>query len=89
MQDSSKSIARALGAVDDAAELLGLAERAVDRARRDCSGEALGVAERLRQQIQFLRKVNELLRHEIKRPESETRALGSPEPASIDDRSTA
>ncbi len=89
MQDSSKSTARALGAVDDAAELLGLAERAVDRARRDCSGEALGVAERLRQQIQFLRKVNGLLRHEIMRPEGEPRTLGSSDLASIDDRSAA
>jgi hypothetical protein len=88
MQDSSKSVARALGAVDDAAELLGLAERAVDRARTDCSGEALGVAERLRQQIQFLRKVTGLLRHEIKRAEGEPRELGSSEPARIDDRSS-
>lgn len=92
MSDSNQSTARALGAVDDASELLGLAERAVERARAECTADALGVAERLKQQIQFLRKVARLLRHEIERPQDAAQpALNPPEsaldPASLDERS--
>lgn len=87
MPESNPVTARALSAVDDTAELLALAERAVERARADCSGEALAVADRLRQQIQFLRKVAGLLRHEIKRPEGLPRAFEALEHAGIDDRS--
>ena len=87
MPESNPATTRALNAVDDTAELLALAERAVERARTDCSGEALAVAERLKQQIQFLHKVAGLLRHEIKRPESLPRAFEALEHAGIDDRS--
>ena len=86
MPESKLVTARALNAVDDTAELLALAERAVDRARTECSGEALAVADRLKQQIQFLRKVAGLLRHEIKRPDGAPRALEALEYSGIDDR---
>lgn len=75
MQDSTRSAARALSAVDDTGELLKLAESAVDRARLEAGGDALGVADRLKQHIHFLRKVAELLRHEIERDEEDRRAL--------------
>ena len=87
MPDSSKSIARALGAVDDAGELLKLAQGAVERARVEVQGEALGVAERLSQQIEFLRRVADLLRHEIERLERERQALPAAGPVAISDRS--
>jgi hypothetical protein len=86
MQDSSKSIARALGAVDDAAELLKLAQGAAERARAEVSGEALGVAERLSQQIRFLIKVSGLLRHEIERAELRRKALPPGAPSAIGDK---
>ena len=89
MPDSSRSIARALGAVDDAAELLRLAQGAAERARVETQGDALGVAERLSQQIQFLRKVNDLLRHEIERAERERGSLLPAGVVSIRDRSAA
>jgi hypothetical protein len=84
MPQSSKSAARALGAVDDTGELLKLAESAVERARREAAGDALGVAERLKQHIQFLRDVAELLRYEIERVEREREALAPPAPAAIE-----
>ncbi len=77
MPHPSKSVARALAAVRDAADLLELAQRAVERARVELQGDALGVADRLWQQIAFLRKVAEVLRHEIERGERERRALAS------------
>ncbi|HEX2198105.1 MAG TPA: hypothetical protein VHG88_05730 [Burkholderiales bacterium] len=83
MQDSSRSVARALGAVDDAAELLKLAESAVERARSEVGGDALGVADRLSDQIRFLRKVASLLRHEIERGERRRKALAPGAPAEI------
>jgi hypothetical protein len=86
MRESSKSIARAFGAVDDAAELLKLAQGAVERARTEVSGEALGVADRLSQQIRFLIKVSGLLRHEIERTERVGKALPSGSPAALADR---
>jgi Trm5-related predicted tRNA methylase len=76
MPDPSKSVARALAAVRDAAELLELAQRAVERARVELRSDALGVADRLSQQIQFLRKVTEVLGHEAERPG--TRATAGP-----------
>jgi hypothetical protein len=85
MQDSSRSIARAFGAVDDTAELLKLAQGAVERARTEVSGEALGVADRLAHQIRFLIKVSGLLRHEIERMESVRKALPPAAPAAIGD----
>jgi hypothetical protein len=88
MQDSSKSIARALGAVDYAAELLKLAQGAVERARNEVHGEALGVADRLSQQIRFLIKVSGLLHHEIQRVERQGRALAPGAPAAIGDKTT-
>jgi hypothetical protein len=88
MQDSSKSIARALGAVDDAAELLKLAQGAVERARTEVHGEALGVAERLSQQIRFLVRVSGLLRHEIERLERSRKALAPAAPAALADGTT-
>lgn len=87
MPDSTKSIARALGGVDDAAELLKLAHGAAERARAEVYGDALGVADRLAQQIQFMRKVCELLRHEIERLERERKAL-APAATAIEDKST-
>jgi hypothetical protein len=81
MQDSSRSAARALNAVDDTGELLKLAESAVERARREAGGDALGVADRLKQHIHFLRKVAELLRHEIERDEEDRIALAQSSPA--------
>lgn len=89
MPDSSKSTARALGAVADADELLKLAHGAVERARTEVSGDALGVADRLSQQLKFLRKIAEVLRHEIERLERERDALPPPNPAAIHDRSEA
>lgn len=85
MQGSSRSIARALGAVDDAAELLKLAQGAVERARTEVHGEALGVAERLSQQIRFLIRVSGLLRHEIERVERSRKALAPGAPAALAD----
>jgi Trm5-related predicted tRNA methylase len=76
MPDPSKSAARALAAVRDAAELLELAQRAVERARVELRSDALGVADRLSQQIQFLRKVTEVLGHEAAQPG--TRATAAP-----------
>ncbi len=67
MSEASKSIERARGAVTDSAELLELAHRAVERARMELRGDALGVAERLSQQLHFLRKVADVLGHEIER----------------------
>jgi hypothetical protein len=86
MHDSSKSAARALGAADDTAELLKLARSAVERARTEVRGEALGVAERLSQQIRFLIKVSGLLRHEIERGERSRNALAPGTPAALADR---
>lgn len=87
MPDSSQSAARALAAVTDSAELLKLAHGAVERARSEVYGDALGVADRLSQQIQFLRKVAELLRHEIERLERERKALAPAVSAAIADKS--
>jgi hypothetical protein len=53
--------------IDDTAELLRLAQRACDRARVELQGDALGVADRLSQQILFLRNVAEVLAHEARR----------------------
>ena len=53
--------------IDDTAELLRLAQGACDRARVELQGDALGVADRLSQQILFLRKVAEVLGHEARR----------------------
>ncbi|HEX6268380.1 MAG TPA: hypothetical protein VFZ81_15955 [Burkholderiales bacterium] len=89
MPDSSRSIARALGAADDAAELLKLAQGAAERAREEVRGDALGVAERLSDQIRFLRKVADLLRHEIERAEREREALLPASVVAIRDRSRA
>jgi Trm5-related predicted tRNA methylase len=75
MSDASKSIERARGAVTDSAQLLELAHRAVDRARIELRGEALGVAERLSQQLHFLRKVADVLGHEIERVDREESSL--------------
>ncbi len=75
MSDASKSIERARGAVTDSAELLELAHRAVDRARVELRGDALGVAERLSQQLHFLRKVADVLGHEIERVASQENSL--------------
>jgi hypothetical protein len=89
MQDPLMSTARALGAVADATELLKLAHGAVERARTEVSSDALGVADRLSQQVQFLLKIAEVLRHEIERLERERGALPSPNPTAIHDRSEA
>jgi hypothetical protein len=67
MAPPSKSVARALAAVRDAAELLELAQRAVERAREELQSDALDVADRLSRQIEFLRKVAEVLGHEAGR----------------------
>jgi hypothetical protein len=85
MPDSSQSVARALSAVADAAQLIDLAQGAVERACTEVHGEAQDVAVRLSQQLQFLRNVAEVLRHEIERVECE-RALALTPPA-IRDRS--
>ena len=87
MPDFSQSTARALAAVADSTELLKLAHGAVERARSDVTGDALGVADRLSQQIQFLRKVTELLRHEIERLERERKALAPSITTALDDKS--
>lgn len=75
MPDSSNSIARALGAVTDAAQLMDLAHGAVERARADVRGDALEVADRLSRQLQFMREVAEVLRHEIERVAREEGSL--------------
>ena len=87
MPDPSKSAARALAAVSDSTELLKLAHGAVERARTEVYGDALGVADRLSQQIQFLRRMAELLRHEIERLERERKALAPAVSAAIADKS--
>lgn len=87
MPDSPKSAARALAAVSDSTELLKLAHGAVERARAEVYGDALGVTNRLSQQIQFLRSMAELLRHEIERLERERKALAPAVTAAISDKS--
>lgn len=67
MLAGSNSIARALNATADAADLLKLTHRAVHRAQLELDGDAKDVAERLSQQLQYLREVADVLRHEIER----------------------
>jgi hypothetical protein len=75
MSEALKSIERARGAVTDSAQLLELAHRAVERARIELGGDARGVAERLSQQLHFLRKVADVLGHEIDRMASQETSL--------------
>lgn len=58
---------RALDAVAEAAYFLGQAHGAVRRAQVELHGDAASVAERLSLQLQYLRKVADVLRHEIER----------------------
>lgn len=68
MPASRESTARALDAVAEVADLFKLAHCAVDRARGELKGDALDVANRLSLQLQYLRNVVEVLRHEAGRP---------------------
>lgn len=68
MQASPESTSRALEAVAEIAALFNLAHCAVDRARGELKGDALDVADRLSLQLQYLRNVVEVLRHEAGRP---------------------
>jgi hypothetical protein len=52
------------------AELLRLAHHAANRLQADTDGEASQVAGRISQHVQYLRKVVDLLRHEIERMEN-------------------
>jgi hypothetical protein len=64
---SPAALARALEAVGDISELLRLTQGAVSRARREASGDAYAVAERISQHLDYLGEVAELLRHELER----------------------
>lgn len=86
MPDSSKSTARALGAVADCRELLRLAQGAAERACAEVDGDAGGVANRLSRQLQFLMKITEVLRHEIERLERRRKALAPGCAAALEDR---
>jgi hypothetical protein len=69
---------RALDATSDLTELLRLAHGAIHRAQREAHGEAYHVASRLSRHMHYMRKVTELLRHEIERFEdvpAQTQAL--------------
>lgn len=68
MQTSPESASGALDAIAEVAELFNLAHCAVDRARSELKGDALCVADRLSLQLQYLRNVIEVLRHEATRP---------------------
>jgi len=56
-------------AVSELAELLRLAHSAANRVQAHADGEAAQVAGRISQHVQYLRKVVDLLRHEIERSE--------------------
>jgi hypothetical protein len=58
---------RALDASSDLAELPRLAHSAIHRAQAETHGEAYHVAARLSRHMHYMRKVAELLRHEIVR----------------------
>ena len=65
-------------AVSELAELLRLAHSAANRVQAHADGEAAQVAGRISQHVQYLRKVVELLRHEIERIENpQARRLAS------------
>ena len=67
-----------IDATSELAELLRLAHSAANRVQADTDGEALQVAARISQHLQYLRKVVDLLRHEIERIEDpDARRLAS------------
>jgi hypothetical protein len=67
-----------IDATSELAELLRLAHSAAQRVQAQTDGEAFQVAARISQHLQYLRKVVELLRHEIERLEDpEARRLAS------------
>lgn len=67
VRSESKSSARAIEAINDAAELLEIAHRAVRRAQNELRDPPVAVADRLAQQLEYLRGVTEVLRHEVER----------------------
>jgi len=78
MSKAPDSTARALDASSDLIELLRLAHGAIQRAQAESHGEAYQVACRLSRHMHYMRKVAELLQHEIERfdePEIRVRAL--------------
>jgi hypothetical protein len=81
MFKAPEATARALDAASDLSELLRLAHGAIQRAQAESHGEAYDVACRLSRQMHYMRKVAELLRHEIERfdePEIRVRAPALP-----------
>jgi hypothetical protein len=62
-------------ATSELAELLRLAQSAANRVQADTDGEAFQVAARISQHVQYLRKVVDLLRHEIERIEDPQASL--------------
>jgi hypothetical protein len=81
MPKAPESTVRALDATSDLIELLRLAHGAIQRAQAEANGEAYQVACRLSRHMHYMRKVAELLRHEIERfdePEIRVRALALP-----------
>jgi hypothetical protein len=67
-----------IDATSELAELLRLAHSAAQSVQAQTDGEAFQVAARISQHLQYLRKVVELLRHEIERLEDpEARRLAS------------
>lgn len=67
-----------IDATSELAELLRLAHSAAQRVQAETDGEAFQVAARISQHLQYLRKVVDLLRHEIERIEDpDARRLAS------------
>jgi hypothetical protein len=67
-----------IDATSELAELLRLAHSAAHRVQADTDGEAFQVAARISQHLQYLRKVVDLLRHDIERIEDpDARRLAS------------
>lgn len=81
---AAERASRALDATSDLTELLKLAHSAIHRAQADTHGEAYHLALRLSRHMQYMRKVAELLRHEIQRFEDApaesqpTKSIASP-----------
>lgn len=67
MRTQTRSSARALEAVADVAKSLDIACSAADRARMELDGHPSEVADRLSRQLEYLRGVTDLLRHEAER----------------------
>jgi len=71
------SIARALDAAAELTDLLRLAHSAVHRVHVEVSGDAHSVAGRLSEQLEYLRRVADVLRHETERLSRQQGAMES------------